>query len=405
MGRLSKNLSGVSQKVLVGTSTYTDDTTFEAFVANAPDGEIGVFLDTGAVRTTALSATVNKFFIAQKRDGFVNRTPILDYNHIFRKLQTDYVAPVKQISTLGYNGTSGDLSWTGFVGASSTNTLTYGISVRETTPGNQPFPVQEGYATVNSTTADEYTVLAAIVSQLNGDYDYERVRPDSFVRAEILSNGAITEFAALGDPILVQGSRTVNFVAAVTIATGAFVVFRGAVYKVSLGVTAGTVITLDRPYQGVSETIDVDTTVDLAGTIAYTSGTTALGVRFTSVLEESHFKVIGSGLLSADTVTAITAWKLGSGAGTQIADLEATQGAIFDGVGSTINAPFKADYGQPELIASTSGTYHQIFLDLAPVVLPGAGLPVYETKQIQRILIAAPSSGTLESTLGTVFGV
>lgn len=403
MSNYSKNLSGVNQKFFVGTATYTNDATFAAFVANAPDGEIGVFLDTGAVRSTALTSAVNKFFIAQKRDGLVNKTPILDYNDIFRKVQTDYVAPVNQVSTIGYNATSGDLSWS-FASATSTNTLTYGISARETTPGNQPFPVQEGYATVNSTTADEYTVLAAIVSQLNGDNDLQGNSPDRFVKAEILSDGAITEFAATADPILVNGSKTVNFAAAVTIATGAIVVFRGVIYKVAVGVTAGTVITLDRPYQGVSETIDVDTTVDLAGTMAYTSGTNKLGVKLTTLNVSSHFKVIGLGLLAGDTVTAITAWLLGSGSGLTVREME-KEAASFDGNGAVQNAAFKEDFGVAEFISDTAGTYHLIYLDLAPVLVPGAGLPTYETKQIQRICIAAPSSGTLESTLGTVFGV
>ncbi len=405
MSRYSKNLAGVNQKFFVGTATYTDDTTFAAFVANAPDGEIGVFLDSGAVRTTALTSSVNKFFIAQKRDGLVNKTPILDFNDIFRKVQTDYDAPVKQVSTIGYNGTSGDLSWSGFTGASATNTLTYGLSVRETTPGNQPFPIQEGYVMINSTTADEYAALASIVSQMNGDFDYENTMPDRFVIADILTNGAITEFVE--DPTVTNGSRTVTFAGNVTIATGALVKFEGVAgptYKVATGVTAGTSITLDRPYTGTTKTEDVSVTVDIAGTAAYTSGTTTLGVRFTSILNECHFKVAGSGLLAGDTVTAITAWKLGSGAGEQIVELE-KESFYFDGVGSTLNTKFKEDYGVPELIASASGTYHQIFIDLAPKVTPGAGLPNYETKQIQRILIAAPSSGTLESTLGTVFGV
>lgn len=404
MSRYSKNLSGLNQKVMVGTATYTDDTTFAAFVAHAPDGEIGVFLDTGAVRTTALTSTVNKFFIAQKRDGVVNKTPILDFNDIFRKIQVDYTAPVKQVSTIGYNGTSGDLGFN-FAAASSSNTLTYGITVRETTPGNQPFPVQEGYATVNSSTADEYTVLASIVSQLNGDYDYQRTQPDRFVKAEIITNGTPTYYTSTIDPTFVNGSNQVTFSGNTTIATGAFIVSRSAVYKVTTGVTSGTVITIDRPYQGASETIDVSTETTAFGTITYTSGTTALGVKLTSIDFETHFKVVGAALNYADTVTLITAWKLGSGAGTQIRELEATEGAIFDGVGSTLNVAFKADYGQPSLIASTSGTYHQIFLDLAPKVLPSAVPTQYEQKQIQRILIAAPSSGTLESTLGTVFGV
>lgn len=397
MGRLSKNLSGLNQKVIVGTATYTAQTTYNAFIANAADGEVGVFLDTGAVRTTALTSTVNKFFIAQKRDGVVNKTAILDFNDIFRKLRTAYDAPVKQVSTIGYNGTSGDIGFN-FASASATNTLTYGITVRETTPGNQPFPVQEGYATVNSTTADEYTVLASIVSQLNGDFDYERVAPDSFVKAEILSNGAKTNLT--NGATVTNLSRTVTSTAHAQ-AVGALLELRDVVYKVAAVPDANT-ITLDRPYQGASEVIAASAN---AASIAYTSGTTALGVRLTALLDESHFKVVGAGGLYLDTITAITAWKLGSGSGASVRELEATEGAIFDGVGSTINAPFKADYGQPSLISSTSGTYDLIFLDLKPQITPAAALPIYSQNQIQRILIAAPNGGTLNSTLQTVFGV
>jgi len=404
MGRLSKNLSGLHQKVIVGTASYTDDTTFAAFIANAPEGEVGVFTEAGAVETGAILAG-EKFFIAQKRDGAINKTPMLAFNDLYRKLRTAYDAPVKQVSTIGYNGTSGDIGFN-FTTATSTNTLTYGITARETTPGNQPFPVQEGYATVNSTTADEYTVLAAIVSQLNNDFDYQKTAPDPFVKAEILTNGALTEFVE--DPTVTYGSKTVTFAGNVTIATGAHVKFEGVAgptYRAAVGVTAGTTITLDRPYQGATKTEDVSVTVNIAGTAAFTSGTTALGVQLTSLQNETHFKVVGAGLLYQDTVTAITAWKLGSGAGTQIYELESTEGIINDGIGSTRNVAFKEDYGQPTLFASKTGTYDQIFLDFKPSITPSAALPIYEQKQIQRVLIAAPVGGSLNSNLVTIFGL
>ena len=403
MGRYSKNLSGLNQKVIVGTATYTNDTTYAAFVENAPAGEVGVFLASGAVRTTLLTAGL-QFFIAQKRDGFVNKTPLLNYDDLYRKTQTDYSAPVKQVTYIGYNGTSGDIGFN-FTTATATNALEYGISIIETTPGNQPFPIQAGHATVASSTTDEYETLSTIVQQINGDLDIAGYGGDSFVRADITSNGAITEFVTTSNPTVVQGSKVVNFAAPVTVATGAFVVFRGTVYQAAVGVTAGTVITLDRAYQGTSETIDVDVTVNQAGTIAYTSGTTALGMKIVSKEFESHFKVRGTDGLAYDTITEATAWSLGSGAGAQIYELEANEGFIFDGVGSPINERFSNDYGIPTPVASPTGTYHQIFLDFAPSIKPSAALPIYEQKQLQRILIAAPSSGTLESTLGTVFGV
>lgn len=408
MSKYSKNLSGVSTKVMVGTATYTDDTTFAAFIANAPEGEMGVFLDTGAVRTTALTSTVNKFFIAQKRDGFVNKTPILDFNDIYRKLRTAYVAPVKQVSYIGFVGTGTlDLGFN-FTSASSTNTLTYGIAASETTPGNQPFPIQEGYATVNSSTANEYTVLAQIVSQINGDFDYERVQPDRFVIAEILQSSTTTAITVAATLAVTNGSTTITFNAAPTgaPAVGGYIAIggtgqTGAVYKIA-SITDATNYVLDRPYTGATNSALAIANVLTA---PFVSGTSLLGVKLTSIEFESHFKVRGLALNYLDTVTNSVTWKLGSGAGTQIRELEATEGAIFDGVGSTLNAEFKADYGQPSLIATTAGTYDQIFIDLAVKNVPSAVPTQSEQKQIQRVLIAAPNGGTLNSTLQTVFGV
>lgn len=398
MSNYSKNLSGLNQKVVVSPQIeYTDDTTYAGFIANAPEGEIGVFLDDGAVRTTALTTGL-KFFVAQKRDGNVNKSPVIEWDQLFRKKYTAYDAPVKKVVTVGYNGTSGDIGLD-FTGASLTNALTFGVTARETTPANQPFPVQEGYATVTSSTADEYTVLAAIVSQLNADYDYERVQPDRFVIAEILSNGTKTN--------LTNGAVVVNLSTTVTstahgLSVGALIELRDVVYKV-VAVPDVNTLTIDRPYQGVSETIGAGAN---AASIAYTSGTTLLGVRLTAIEVESHFVAQGNYSLQTAPVTVITAWKLGSGSGKTVRELESREGIIFDGLGSTVNAAFKEDYGQPSLFSSLSLTYNLFFLDFAPKLIPAAGLPVYEQKQIERILIAAPSSGASPSNeLQTIFGL
>lgn len=401
MSKYSKNLSGQKLKVFVSNPIeYTDDTTYAAFVANAPEGELGVFNAAGTVRTTLLTAT-DEFFIAQKRDGFVNKTPNILFGDLFRKKYSAYDAPVKQVTYIGYNGTSGDIGFN-FTTATPTNTLTFFISVRETTPGNQPFPVQEGYATVNSSTTDEYTILARIVSQLNGDFDYERTEPDKFVKAEITSNGALTELTQ--NLTVVNGSQTIVAAGSITIATGTLVSIRNTIYKVTVGGT-GTSFTIDRPYQGDSETIAVGSTVDQAATMAYTSGTNLLGVKFTSIEFESHFVVSPFTGLTSDTVTASTAWKLGSGSGTSVRALE-EEGVIFDGVGSTVNAAFRADYGYPTLFSSTSKNYNLFFLEFAPKILPSAALPIYEQKQIERITIAAPTDATTPSNeLQTIFGL
>lgn len=401
MGRLSKNLSGQNARIFISplNAEYTDDTTFAAFVSNAIEGEIGVFLDTGAVRTTALTAGL-KFFVAQKRDGFTHKTPVIEWDSLFRKLRTAYTAPVKQVSTLGYNGTSGDVSFS-FTGASFTAPQTYGVAVRETTPGNQPFPVQEGYATVTSATADEYTVAASIASQMNADYDYGNQYPDRFVYVEVMTNGTRTALA--GNATVVQGSKSVA-VTAHALPAGTLVVFNGAVYKIA-SVTDANNFVLDRPYTAASGTITAGTGASQGSSTAYTSGTNLIGFRFSSILNESHFKVQGTGNFTNDTVTAITAWVLGAGDGAAIRDLE-IEGNIFDGVGSTKNAAFASDYGQPTPQAALTTTYHQIFLEFAPSITPSAAPPHYRTTQIERIHFAIPATGnTPDNELTTIFGV
>lgn len=407
MSNYSKNLAGVKQKVFVSPATaYSDSTTLAAFLTEAAEGEIGVFLSDGTLQTSALSAG-DVFLVAQMRDGFVNKTQLLKYDEIFDARLTAYSAPARQVSAIGYNAsaTGEDVSFN-FTDASNTNTLTYGIAVRETTPGNQPFPIQEGYVQVNSSTQDEYDALATIVSTLNADFDYERTQPDRFVKAEILSSGTITEFAE--DPTVTNGSVTVTFAGNVTVATGAHVKFdglNGAVYKAAVGVTAGTEITLDRPYQGATETIDVSATTDEAGVAAYTSGTTKLGVKLTGLSDECHFSVEGTGDFTGDTVTSLTAWALGAGSGASIVALE-KEGRFFDGVGSVINAAFAEDYGLPTLFADATDTYEQIFVDFAPAITPGAGLPIYKTQQIFRLHFASPSGGTSpDDELQTIFGL
>jgi len=403
MSVYSKNLSGLNQRVFVGPANveYSAAATLTAFIDSAVEGEIGVFLDTGALRTTLLTTGL-KFQIAQKRDGYVTKTPLITFGtDNLRLFRSPYLAPVRQVTSIGYNGTSGNLTLV-FTGASATNTLTFGVSVRETTPGNQPFPIQEGYAMVNSSTADAYSVAASMVSQLNGDYDYQRTQPDRFVRADILMNGTRTALAA--NAVVTNGGYNIT-VTGHGLAVGAILSLANVIYKVAAVVDANT-LQLDRPYGGASATITAGTTTTTASSVTYTSGTNFIGIRFTGLSDETTFKVAGSGQNTLDLVTNLTAWVFGEGTGAQIRELESVEGAIFDGVGSTINAPFKADYGQPSLFSSLTGTYDQYFLDFKPSIVPGAGLPHYVTTQIERILIAVPSTGTTPSNeLQTIFGL
>jgi hypothetical protein len=405
MSIYSKTLSGQNTKLFVSPAVnYTAQTTFSAFATSAAvvDGEIGVFLDTGAVRTTALTAGL-KFFVAQKRGGIINKTPIIEWDRLISKVRTAYDAPVNQVTSIGYIGSGAlDLS-IDFTAASATNTITLGLSCRETTPGNQPFPVQEGYATVNSPTADEYTAIATIVSQLNGDYDYERTQPDRFVKAEIQMDGTRTALAANAT---VTNGRTLVTVTAHALTVGTLVSLANVVYKIATVVDANN-FTIDRPYQGPSATITAGTSTTTASSVTYVSGTNKIGVRFTTINVESVFKVVGIGNLYLSPVTPVTNWKLGSGSGATVAEWEKNDAIFFDGVGSTRNAAFAADYGQPTLFASVSQIYDLFFLNFGTSITPSAGPPAATSAGIERVAFATPPTGASSpgDELQTIFGL
>lgn len=402
MGRYSKNTSGQRQSVFVSGSglDYPGDATYAAFISAGTEGEVGIFMADGTRKTDALAAG-DEFFIAQIRDAMIHKTPLIAYDAIVSKRKTAYSAPVKKVIHVGYNGTDGDVGLD-FTGVSSSAPQDVAISIRETTPGNQPFPVQEGRTVVTSSTKDEYAVLAELASQLNGDTDYARTQPDRFIKAEITSNGALTELTQ--DLTVVNGSKIITAAASITIATGAYVSIQDSIYKVASGGT-GTSFTLDRPYQGASETIVVLSTTNKAATAAYTSGTTALGLRITGLRDESHFVVtVEDGLAEAEVRTS-TEWAQGSGSAASVLELE-KEGHIFAGVGSTINAAFKEDYGQPAIFTDSTLTYDLYFIDVYPSILPSAALPLAETKLPQKIILAAQSSGTSAAgEFDTIFGL
>lgn len=403
MSRFAKNLVGQSEKVIVvPASSVTSAATYAAFVAGTDaDGVGSFFLADGTKKTTAQAAGETIFF-AQKRDGQVWRTPAWKYEDIVSKREQLYTAPVKQVTSIGYNATTttNNIFPTAspFSTATATNTLTFGVTVRETTPGNQPFPVQEGYATVNSSSAVQYDVVASIVSQLNFDYDNFRHAPDPFVIAEITTNASTA--AVTGTATTLTVSNKVKDVTGdgtlTNISVGTYITISGVLYKVVA--SSGNIRTLDRPYTGASAAVAIGSVL----VATYVDGTTKLGIRFTSVLNESTYIVGGNTGLIGSFVQTTTAFVLGAGYGSNIVEVE-KQGSIFDGVGSTINAKFKDDYGQPTLFATSTETYDQWFVEIAQPIVPSSTPTDARQAQMMRLHFAAgKASGGMSGTSGTI---
>lgn len=168
---------------ICGQVAYTAQATYTLFVANAVNGEVGVFLETGAAYDGSVAAAVtDRLFIAVKRtnaDGktIVERSTVFQLNQVTTK-KTTYVAPVKQVTTV----------------VTTTGTLTAGdrlaVTLIETTPGYQPFPTYdyEITAKVGETFTAAVTRLVAMINDPTAAINQNR---DQIVVAAIVSTDDI----------------------------------------------------------------------------------------------------------------------------------------------------------------------------------------------------------------------
>jgi hypothetical protein len=351
--RYSKSLEGLNAIGFVSPQlVYTPATTFAAFAASSAsaslNGQIGIFnAVTGATRTTALAAG-DKFFIAQIVDGNLKKTPIMTFGDAngTRVRKTVYNAPVKQVTSVGFNGTSGT---SGIAAPTAGNIKTYVLSARDTSPSTQPFPIQEGRVVVEKTTATIYDIAAALITNFQNLNDNYRSADINFVEAQLLLVGTDTQIATV-TATFTQGSKLVTYSGAHTLVTGEIVSIGNAgtsqVYKVASAPTSTTVI-LDRPYVGAT------VTTGAGGTYKVTVPT-EVGIVITAIVEDTTFVLTVQEDLSAATITATTPWKQGAGAIWQVAAME-DQTQVMDSY-TTINAQWPTDYGAPTKFAGNPDT-------------------------------------------------
>lgn len=173
--RFYKTTKGFNAEVLVAKAVaYTTDATYALFVANAVDGEIGVYnADTNALIGSNIPITAGtRFFIAQKKGSTVFKTtPSIHGSGTVKK--TAYTAPVKQVTTVTVAGT---------IGTNFNIGDEISIKVIETTPGHEPFPTVTYDYTVKA--ADTPTTIAtALRAQINNASDIRHRDGQRFVVA------------------------------------------------------------------------------------------------------------------------------------------------------------------------------------------------------------------------------
>jgi len=379
-------------------------------------GEIGAF-DADGVATLAAPAAGAELYFAQKNtDGNIKKTTTLVGGQ-FTAIQTLADAPAKQkdlVFPLNINIVGGLQEFV--------------LSARNTTPANQPFPVQEGRAIVRSGSPTDIDIALKIVEDINNSLDYERNADNGFVAVN-----AVTD--APGDPTIVGTTFTYTdgsdqiFVPGVDITTeplaipGNYIINRevvtGATYMVQKivsatfdAVTGNSVIIINPAYSGAwangsigspgTETTAVTDIfyADKAGMDAANVGITLLGKD-----ELTHFDTNVSEDLGDAVVTTITDWNFGSGDSWQVASIE-DECAVFDGW-TTVNAAWVRDFGAPDLWVddSSTDTYTLYIIESLNRIIPSAGAPQNQTLMQANIVIAAISGQALDLALPAILDI
>ncbi len=405
--KFSRTTKGYNGSVFVGPPiNYTTDATLALFLANAPTGEIGVYDANDALHTDAITAS-EKFYIVQKLAGGIKRTPLLAFKDLVASKKL-YVAPVRQVSHIGWTTTGGGLNLPTVAAGNS-----YELAVIETTEGYEPFPTWNfSYtAKVNDTQMEIAQAFAAMINDTNALMFKSN---QALVKAKVKSDATYGNYAATTTStftlVATNGSASLTYGGTgptYDVAVGDYISFDAAaaptdvvgdVYKV-IAVSA-TGFTLNRPYQGATQTF---TEAEAEGTrVKKVTSVVQVGLELTALEDDVHFRIALREDLEDATITYTTPFVKGNGSYAEVAADE-QEGEIWEG-DTAKNSQFAADYGQQGVQTTSSETYDAYmfqYKQTSKAIAP-------ESESIHLgidVIWVAKSAGDLDTNLNTLFGL
>lgn len=404
--RFVKTTKGRNQQVIVGTPiALSTDATIALFLANAPTGEIGVYDGNGARHTDLITANEIVTFLQKKSDGSVKKTTPVKFSAL-TPTRKSYVAPVKAVGSLGWSGSTGAANLASAVAAGKL----YEIAIIELTDGFDPFPTWnfEYQAVGTDTELDVMQGLAKKINDFNA-LSYKSNQP--LVYAQVKADATYGNYTTAGTATATNGSTTVALTAAMDVAVGDSISFNasaaptdaiGDIYKIT-AVSAGVSFTLNRAYQGATQTFIA---AEASGTrVKKVTVPVATGLLFTSLYDNTTFNIIARQELKYATIVNLSAYTRGVGTSEQVMDLE-LEGNAYDGNTAGNSVYGNEAYGNPDKFANTNGvaeTYDYFNLNANPIATLVS--PPTQGNWFQQITIAAPkSAGGITAALNTLLG-
>lgn len=405
--KYSRNTQGWNAQGFFSPTTpvaLSTKTTLQDFIYTEVEGTIGTYDENGALKTTALVA--GSMTIVQKNsDDSIKKSTELVAG-AFTAAKSLYSAAAQQVDYVGYNGTAGSLNITIVGGLQE-----FVLSIRETTPASQPFPVMEGRAIVRGGNPTDYAIAAKIANDIKNSYDFERNGDNAFVSVNVITDVAGTVYVAAGNYTFTDGSNQVFTSVDATgdaVVGGYLLLDAGTAGKRTYKITAVTAdtITLDQNVSVATDTGSLTVTqAAVFSTDQVAIDAAAVGFEIIGKDELVHFSTSVSEDLGDADITLATDWNFGSGEAWQVASIE-DECAVFDGW-TTANEAFVTDYGAPDLfVDDTSTTQYVIYIiEQTNRILPSAGAPQNQTLMLANIVVAAVVGSDLETKMDTILGI
>lgn len=408
--RFTSKTQGLNAQVFVAKAiNITTDATLALFLANAPLGEIGVYDGSGALHTDAITSTEEFFFIIRTTQG-IKRSNTYKFSQILSKSKKAYVAPVKQISGLGFDGTSGSLH-----AEPIEKDQTYALKIIETTEGFEPYPTWSyEYTTVPDD--EQIDVMQALAKVMNDDNALENKLNSRILTVKVKANATYGNYAATtgstftlvatnGSVELTYGGTTPTY----DVTAGDYISFDAAatptdsvgdVYRIDA--VSATGFTLNRPYQGATQTF---TEAEAEGTRVKKVTViedNAVGLYMTTLEDHITFRIAKQEYLVDADVNYRTAMTLGSGLWWQVQDLE-REGRTFAGE-TTQNAERSYKYGEQDSFVVADETYQYYLIEVLKYA-NGIAPEAQHGEKSTIIVAVAQSAGNVDSTLDTLFAL
>lgn len=379
--------------VLVGENraAIADSTTIDA-VGDLLAGQMAI-LDVNNTKIAAATDldTVNTFRFVANQDGRLVYTPFIERSKIKSVKAKAYVAPVQQVSYFGYNGTSGSLD--------VINSNEYFVKIllndimRKMTQRARYF-----YGDYKSTSTATQSAIAfglADTLTVNSKNEYEQI-----VKVERINSGAQLNAMASATAAVINGSTLVTLSEdeSLTCPAGSIIRLGGTgagttpCYIVSAISANGLTVTLDIPYQGITETIahgNVETVTEGNWGLKFTGVARSVFQAGVYQYDVPSFEIFTTGFTTS-SATYTTAAVRGAGTYQQAQEAE---WFVKGNRGSELRtAGFPLPQENYNLVAASGSTYETITIEFEEQSGTGV-ITEPHTNTIQLVMFFVVGSG------------